>query len=158
VSTLSNTSGFSGGYVVSSTSAGLSTYNRATNYAYTSGANILFDSISTDASITYNSGTGVFVTTFAGIYLLKMYIGVTGMATGQSVHSNLSVGLASALTMGYYSGNCAQTGGILTCPFIADVNLAAGETFSFSLTLLAPTTITILGSTEITSSIYYLGA
>jgi hypothetical protein len=157
MSSLNNSSGFSGGYVVTSPGVGLSSFTKTTNLAYTSGGNIIWDTFTTDPSITYDDVTGTFTANFAGIYLLKMYVGITGMAVGQSVHSNISVGLASPLTMGYYSGNCAQTGGILTCPFIADVELLAGQVFTFSLTLLSPTTITLLGSTEITSSIMYIG-
>lgn len=157
MSTLINVSGFSGGYVVTSPGTGLSSFTRTTNLAYTSSTNLIWNTSTTDPSITYDSVTGTFTANSAGIYLIKMFIGITGMATGQSVHSNISVGLASPLTMGYYSGNCAQTGGILTCPFIADVNLSAGQVFTFSLTLLSPTTITLLGSTTITSSIMYIG-
>lgn len=157
MSTLANVSGFSGGYVVSTPNGGLSTFSLTTGYTYTSGNNIIWDVSSVDPSITYNTSTGAFTAVFAGIYLVKMFVGVTGMATGQSIQSNIGVGANPLITMGMYSGNAAQAGGILTCPFIVDLNLTAGQAFKFSMIILSPTTIDLLGSPDITSSILYLG-
>jgi hypothetical protein len=156
---LSNTSGFSGGYSLRSPNYGLSTFSLATSIpGYLSGSNIVWDTATTAPSITYSTTTGLFLCNFLGVYLIRLYVGVTGLLTTQSVNSSLDLIFGTPQTMGYYSGNCAQAGGILTCPFIMDCSFAPGQAFTCSLTIVGsgPTT-TLLGSPSINGSIMYIG-
>jgi len=153
---LVNSIGFSGGYTVIPESGGLSQYRLNTGYTYTSGSPLTWDTlVLTDPSITYSAGT--FTAASTGTYLIKMFALVTlGSHSVQSVITSSS--MTPTLAMGIIGpGASFPTSNAYLCPFIVDLYLFPGNTFSFSLTILGGGTIPVLGSANNLNSIRFIG-
>lgn len=154
---LYNCSGFSGGYVILDDAApnGFSQYALATGYVYTSGNNLVWDTVVTsDPSVTYNTSTGVFTANYAGVYQCQMAVGTTNWASGQSLLAYIA---NPGIQPVFAFNGAVSIAGVFTVPLIFDLFVTtAGSTFFFGLTLTSPTTVTLANGTPSVCTIQYL--